>query len=182
MCHLTARPVDDVSEVSAISAERPPPLGYDPFSYQVQQDPYPGYAWLREKAPVYRNEERHFFALSRHADVLAAFRDPARFTNRNGISLESSLWGPQAYKNVLFLALDPPDHTAMRGLVQRKFAPRAVAAGRRIRELTRRRLDPLLEHDSFDFALHQRGFASLPCQVVRRRRSRPAAQPGSTRT
>jgi cytochrome P450 len=126
---------------------------YDPFSYEVQEDPYPFYARMREHAPLYRNEERNFWALSRHADVLAALRDPARFTNRNGISLEPSLWGPQAYKNVFFLALDPPDHGMLRGLVAKDFTPRHVALKEdRIRELTRRRLDPLLEGDEFDFA------------------------------
>jgi cytochrome P450 len=126
---------------------------YDPFSYEVQEDPYPIYAWMREHAPVYHNPDRNFFALSRHADILEAFRDPARYTNRNGISLEPSLWGPQAYKNVFFLALDPPDHGKLRGLVQKDFTPRSIARREeRIRELTRRRLDPLLERDSFDFA------------------------------
>ncbi|MGW4393663.1 cytochrome P450 [Amycolatopsis nivea] len=140
-------------------------VAYDPFSYDVQEDPYPVYAWMRENAPVYRNEERDFYALSRHADVLAAMRDPETYTNRNGISLESSLWGPQAYKNVFFLALDPPDHTALRGIVQKQFTPRTVARrADRIRELTRRRLEPLIEQDRFDFA---RDFAAaVPNDVV----------------
>ncbi len=142
-----------------------PPVTYDPFSYEVQEDPYPIYAWMRENAPVYRNEERDFYAVSRHADVLAAMRDPGTFTNRNGISLERSLWGPEAYKNVFFLALDPPDHTAMRGLVQKNFSPRNVAKREeRIRELTRRRLEPLLEQDSFDFAADFA--AAVPNDVV----------------
>jgi cytochrome P450 len=129
------------------------PVIYDPFSYEVQEDPYPVYAWMREHAPVYRNEERDFFALSRHADVTAALRDPVRFTNRNGISLEPSLWGPQAYQNVFFLALDPPDHGALRGLVAKPFTPRQVGLKEeRIRALTRARLDPLLEQERFDFA------------------------------
>ena len=140
-------------------------VAYDPFAYDVQDDPYPIYAWMRENAPAYHNEHREFFALSRHADVLAAMRDAATFTNRNGISLETSLWGPQAYKNVFFLALDPPDHTRMRGLVQNRFTPRNVARHEeRIRELTRRRLDPLIEQDTFDFA---RDFAAaVPNDVV----------------
>ncbi|MFC4517276.1 cytochrome P450 [Streptomyces ehimensis] len=129
------------------------PVAYDPFSYQVQEDPYPVYAWMRENAPVYRNEERDFYALSRHSDVLAAMRDATTFSNRNGISLESTMSGAQAYQNVWFLALDPPDHTTMRRLVQRKFAPRTVAQREtRIRELVRRRLEPLRDQDGFDFA------------------------------
>jgi cytochrome P450 len=145
------------------SAECPVP--YDPFSYAVQKDPYPIYAWMREHAPIYHNPERNIWALSRHADILDALRDPARFSNRNGINLESSLWGPQAYKSVFFLALDPPDHGALRGLVQKDFTPRNSAAKEaRIRELTRRRLEPLLERDRFDFAADYA--AAVPNDVV----------------
>lgn len=151
-----------------------PSVAYDPFSYTVQDDPYPVYAWMREHSPVYHNEERSFWALSRHADVLAAMRDPARFTNRNGISLEASLWGPQAYKNVFFLALDPPDHARLRGLVQKEFTPRLVGMKEeRIRELTRRRLEPLLEGDTFDFAADYA--AAVPNDVVCEMLGIPAA-------
>jgi cytochrome P450 len=146
---MRADKMDHLSEQMPVE----PTTEYDPFSYSVQEDPYPFYAWMREKAPVYRNPDRNFWALSRHADVASALRDPVRFTNRNGISLEPSLWGPQAYKNVFFLALDPPDHGALRGLISKDFTPRSVARNEaRIRELTRRRLDPLLERDQFDFA------------------------------
>jgi hypothetical protein len=142
-----------------------PVIKYDPFSYEVQEDPYPFYAWMRQNAPVFHNPERNFWALSRHADVASALRDPVRFTNRNGISLEPSLWGPQAYKNVFFLALDPPDHGALRGLVSKDFTPRSVGRNEaRIRELTRRRLDPLLEHDQFDFCADFA--AAVPNDVV----------------
>src|SRR2546423_12399369 len=83
-------------------------IGYDPFDYRIHEDPYPVYKRMRDNAPVYRNEERDFWALSRHADVHAALRDPARFSNRYGISLEPELWGPHAPKTSFFLAMDPP--------------------------------------------------------------------------
>ncbi len=51
------------------------PLVYDPYAYEIHEDPYPTYARLRDEAPLYRNDERNFWALSRHADVMAAFRD-----------------------------------------------------------------------------------------------------------
>jgi hypothetical protein len=155
---------DDAELVDA-RAPADPPVKYDPFSYQVQEDPYPVYAWMRENAPVYHNPERNFWALSRHADILMALRTPATFTNRNGISLEPTLWGPQAYKNVFFLALDPPDHGALRGLVSKDFTPRHVGLKEeRIRELARRRLEPLLANDYFDFAADYA--AAVPNDVV----------------
>jgi cytochrome P450 len=128
-------------------------IGYDPFDYAVQEDPHPIYALMREHAPLYRNEKRDFWALTRYADVSAALRDPARFSSRNGISLESELWGPDAKKTNFFLAMDPPEHGMYRGLVSSFFAPRRVAALEpRIRELTRARLAPLRDTTTFDFA------------------------------
>jgi cytochrome P450 len=126
---------------------------YDPFSYRLHEDPYPTYAWMREHAPVYRNEELDFWALSRHADVSAALRDPGLFSNRNGISLEPDLWGPQAVRTSSFLAMDPPDHTAMRRLLGEVFKPRWVTAtAGRVRELTRQRLARAIAGPAFDFA------------------------------
>ena len=71
-------------------------LTYDPYDYAIQDDPYPVYAWLRDNAPLYHNEEHGFWALSRHADVVAAFRNEAVFSNRMGVSLDPASWGPHA--------------------------------------------------------------------------------------
>ena len=138
---------------------------YDPFDFGVQEDPHPVYAWMREHAPLYRNDERDFWALSRHADVSAALRDPARFSSRNGISLEPELWGPDAQKTNFFLAMDPPEHGRYRGLVSSAFTPRRVAAMEpRIRELARARLAPLRGRPEFDFAADYA--AALPNDVL----------------
>lgn len=126
---------------------------YDPFSYQLHEDPYPTYAWMRKHAPVYRNEERDFWALSRYNDVLSALRNPRLFSSRNGISLEPDLWGPDAVKTSFFLALDPPDHGKLRCLVGSAFKPRWVEQmEHKVRELARQRLAATLEEANFDFA------------------------------
>ena len=51
---------------------------YDPYSYEIHEDPYPTYERLREEAPLYNNEAMGFWALSRHADVIEGFRDHER--------------------------------------------------------------------------------------------------------
>ena len=66
------------------------PVTYSPYAYEIHEDPYPVYARLRAEAPVYRNEELDFWALSRHADVLAAFRNVDGFSNAQGVSLDPS--------------------------------------------------------------------------------------------
>jgi cytochrome P450 len=134
-------------------ADRDSDLRYDPFDYGLHADPNPVYAWLRAHAPVYRNEERDFWALSRHRDVDAALHDWRRFSSCNGISLENELWGPHAVNTGFFLAMDPPLHGRYRRLVSAPFTPRRVAAMEpRIRRLARERLEPLRDHRRFDFA------------------------------
>lgn len=143
--------------------------GYDPFDYDLHEDPYPTYAWMRDHAPLYRNEERDFWALSRHADILWALRNPDLFSNRNGISLESDLWGPNAVKTSFFLAMDPPEHGTMRQLLGHVFKKQWVARmAERIRELARDRLRPLLDAPVADLAGDYA--AALPhdvmCEVI----------------
>ena len=43
-------------------------LVLDPYDYDFHEDPYPYYKRLRDEAPLYRNDELKFWALSRHAD------------------------------------------------------------------------------------------------------------------
>jgi cytochrome P450 len=141
-------------------------VGYDPYDWDVQADPYPVYELLRARAPVYRNDEKDFWALSRHADVFRALRDPDGFSNRNGVSLDASQWGPQARKAVSFLAMDPAEgHTRLRSLVASAFTRHRVASLEpRIRHLARARLAPLAEQGDFDFAWD---FAApLPMEVI----------------
>jgi cytochrome P450 len=140
-------------------------LTYSPYAYEIHEDPYPTYARLRAEAPVYRNDAADFWALSRHADVVEGFRDNARFSSAHGVSLDPAASGPHAHKTMSFLAMDPPMHGRMRGLVSRGFTPRRVAELEpRIRELTRSHLDAALAKGSFDFVGDLAG--KLPMDVI----------------
>ena len=140
-------------------------LTYSPYAYEIHEDPYPTYARLRTEAPVYRNDAADFWALSRHADVVEGFRDNVRFSSALGVSLDPAASGPHAHKTMSFLAMDPPMHGRMRGLVSRGFTPRRVAELEpRIRELTRAHLDVALAKDGFDFVGDLAG--KLPMDVI----------------
>ncbi|HMS11764.1 MAG TPA: cytochrome P450, partial [Microthrixaceae bacterium] len=76
------------------------PVHFSPYAYEFHEDPYPLYARLRAEAPVYRNDELGFWALSRHADVAAGFRDSVRFSNAEGVSLDKLASGPHAHKTM----------------------------------------------------------------------------------
>ena len=142
-----------------------PAFVFDPYDYVTQEDPYPAYAWLRANAPLYRNEEQGFWALSRHADVVAAFRSEGTFSNKMGVTLDESAWGPNASVAMSFLAMDPPDQTRLRKLVSQGFTPRRVnELEPRIRQIALSYLEPLLESGSADFISEFAG--KLPMDVI----------------
>lgn len=141
------------------------PPTYSPYDYAIHEDPYPTYARLRAEAPVFYNDELDFFAFSRHADILAAFRDVDRYSNAYGVSLDPAAYGPDAHKAMSLLAMDPPRHTRMRSIAGKSFTPRRVAEMEdRIRKLAVSYIEPALESASFDFVGDFAG--RLPMDVI----------------
>ncbi|MFX0575627.1 cytochrome P450 [Nocardia nepalensis] len=141
------------------------PLIFDPYDYAFHEDPYPTYERLRTEAPLYYNAELDFWALSRHADVTAAFRDNVRLSSANGVSLDPAAWGPHAHRVMSFLAMDDPRHLRMRRLVYKGFTPKRVAEMEdRIRELTLSYLEPAIATGSFDWIDEVAG--KLPMDVI----------------
>jgi cytochrome P450 len=141
------------------------PIEYSPYDYRIHEDPYPIYARMRAEAPLYRNDELGFWALSRHEDVLAAFRNPGQLSNRFGVSLDPAAYGPEAHRAMSFLAMDPPRHTRMRSLVSKAFTPRRVAQlEQSIRSIAREHVVAAVDRGSFDFVLDFAG--RLPMDVI----------------
>lgn len=141
------------------------PVVFDPYDYAFHEDPYPTYARLRAEAPLYHNPDLDFYALSRHADVTGAFRDSARLSSANGVSLDPAAWGPHAHKTMSFLAMDDPRHMRMRRLVYKGFTPKRVAEMEtRIREITLEYLKPALTAGEFDWIEEFAG--KLPMDVI----------------
>ena len=151
------------------------PLRFSPYDYEIHEDPYPTYARLREEAPLFHNPEVGFWALSRHADVIDAFRDSERFSSAHGVSLEPSAYGPDAHRTSSFIAMDPPMHGRMRGLVSRAFTPRRVEKLEPdIRALARTHLDRALA-DGPDMDLIADLAGKLPMDVISELIGVPAA-------
>lgn len=139
-------------------------LEFSPYSYDLHEDPYPIYKRLRDEEPAYWNEHLRFWALSRHADVLAGFKDSALLSNAEGVSLERSSGGA-ASELASFLAMDPPRHDQMRALVARGFTPRRVTELEpRVRALAAAHIDKFIERGSCDFIQEFAG--KLPMDVV----------------
>jgi cytochrome P450 len=101
-------------------------LVFDPFSEEYFNSPWEIYRRMREEAPVYYNEEQDFYALSRHADVAAAFKDWETFSSAYGLDLAMVKSGEPLPMKMIIL-MDPPEHRQMRSLVNKVFTPRAIA-------------------------------------------------------
>lgn len=123
-----------------------PELLLDPYDYDFHEDPYPYYKRLRDEAPLYRNEELKFWALSRHRDVHQGFRNSTALSNRDGVSLDPVSRGPHASKTMSFLAMDDPDHLRLRTLVSKGFTPRRIRELEpRVTQIATQHLDTMLE-------------------------------------
>jgi cytochrome P450 len=140
-------------------------LVLDPYDYDFHEDPYPYYRRLRNEAPLYRNDELKFWALSRHHDVLQGFRDSTALSNAYGVSLDPVSRSRDAHKVMSFLAMDDPGHLRLRTLVSKGFTPRRIRELEpRVRELARMHLDTALQSESFDFIAEFAG--KLPMDVI----------------
>jgi len=56
-------------------------INYDPYDVEIDADPYPVWARMRDDAPLYYNEQHDFYALSRFEDVEAGLIDWATFSS-----------------------------------------------------------------------------------------------------
>lgn len=139
-------------------------LVFDPFSDSFYADPHGTFRWMREQAPVYYNPELDFYALTRHTDVVAAYRDHSTYSSAGGLDLEMMRSGQEPPKMILFM--DPPEHGRMRSLVRNAFTPGAISAQHIvIADVIRQHLDAVAS-DRFD--LVQDFAAPFPVEVVTR--------------
>jgi cytochrome P450 len=126
---------------------------YDPYDVDINADPYPTYARLRDEAPIYHNEKFGFWVLSRHQDVEKALLDWQTFSNTRSDILDIILAGVDLPGGVILFE-DPPLHTMHRKLMSRVFTPKRMAALEdQIREFCVQCLDPLVGSDGFDVTL-----------------------------
>ena len=97
-----------------------PDIICDPYSRELDSDPYPIYKRLRDEFPCYWSEPGDCWMLTRYADVAAAARDWETFSSAQGNMLDDI---PER-TGVTLGTTDPPRHDRMRALVQLSFGKR----------------------------------------------------------
>jgi cytochrome P450 len=137
---------------------------YDPYDVDINADPYPSYARLRDEAPIYHNERYDFWFLSRHEDVQKALVNWRVFTSTHSDILDIMKANIKLPKGVVMFE-DPPVHTAQRGLLSRVFTPKRMAQLEdQVRSYCISCLDPLVGSDGFDI-ITELG-TMLPMRVI----------------
>jgi cytochrome P450 len=126
------------------------PLYWDPLSHELNRSPYNLYQRLRDEQPVYYNEKFGFYVLSRYEDVVQARRDYTTFSSSHSVQFERLL-DPKMPLNFMN-DMDPPEHSAVRMVVQREFTPKRVQELEApTRALCADLLDRLRDKSEFDF-------------------------------
>ena len=137
---------------------------YDPYDVEINADPYPVYARLRDEAPIYHNERYDFWALTRHEDVQKALVNWQVFSSSRGDLLDILRAGIDLPKGVVMWE-DPPLHTTHRGILSRVFTPKRMAQLEdQVRAYCIRCLDPLVGSDRFDIITELASM--LPMRVI----------------
>jgi cytochrome P450 len=122
---------------------------YDPLSYAAFDYPYDTYRRLRDEAPVYYNEARDLYVVSRYADVQAGLKNSAQLSNALGNDVDGT---HDSYGGGNLVAQDAPRHTALRAAVRRVFSARELLSGEAdIRQFARRLANDLRAAGGGDF-------------------------------
>lgn len=93
---------------------------FDLYSTEIDADPFPAYARLRNHYPCYWSDSGRFWILSRHADVFNAAQQWEIFSSAQGNLVDEIAGRPGATLG----STDPPRHDRLRALSQAAFLRR----------------------------------------------------------
>jgi cytochrome P450 len=121
---------------------------FDPYSPEVDANPFPLYARLRDEFPCFWSEEARMWILSRYADVYATLNDWKTWSSAKGNLMDEL---PDRAGSTLGTT-DPPRHDRLRALISHAFMKRNLESLQQpIREIARARLDALAGRREIDF-------------------------------
>ncbi len=125
-------------------------LYYDPFDFDIDDNPYPIWRRLRDEAPLYRNEKYNFYALSRYEDVARELHNWDTYRSGKGSTIDIIMSGIEVPPGVILFE-DPPLHDIHRRVLSKVFTPRRMEAIEPlVRQYCVRALDALADASTFD--------------------------------
>src|SRR4051795_8814746 len=137
---------------------------HDAFKDRV---PYEWFKTLRDQDPVHWNDEADgtgFYAVTRYHDIREVHRHVEIYSSEIGGTSLEDLAPDQIEARKSMIDMAPPRHDELRGLIARRFTPRAVQVWEEaVRTVTDRVLDTALEKEEFDF-VHEIS-SEIPMQV-----------------
>jgi len=124
-----------------------------------RSDPFPVWKRLRDTSPAYRDERTGQWVLTRYGDVVAAFADSARLSNRPYTETLGAVFGPT------MLSMDGAAHALRRRMVMPQMVGRRLAG---FLPVVRRAAAELVEEFASDGEVDLvREFSSrLPVRVI----------------
>lgn len=133
----------------------------------VERVPHEWFTTLRHEDPVHWNEETDgagFWAVTRYEDIRHVHRSPDIYSSEIGGTSLEDLEPEYVEARKSMIDMDPPRHDELRGMLGRRFTPRAVHVWEeKIRTVTEEVLDLALEKQEFDFVAEIS--SEIPMQV-----------------
>jgi cytochrome P450 len=123
-------------------------FSFDPYSAQVDANPFPFYKTLRDEYPCFWSEQAGMWILSRYDDILRAGQEWQTFSSAQG-NMMTELPGRAG---ATLGTTDPPRHDRLRGLIQKAFTRRNLdGLSEQIREIARAAAEGLKGRREFDY-------------------------------
>jgi cholest-4-en-3-one 26-monooxygenase len=144
----------------------------DPDLYVQRGYPHEEWALLRREAPVFYYErpdlDPPFWAVTKHADIMTVSRQPELFRSSQLLFVSKLDPGAPPLDEAILrqlLNMNPPEHGAYRGVVNRRFTPRSVQRLKeQIEQITSEVIDGIAGREECDFVTEVS--AKLPLAVI----------------
>lgn len=133
--------------MEGLAMAAPTTFRFDPYSPEIDADPFPAYRTLRDDYPCFWSEEAGKWVLTRYDDVLNALQDWRTYSSAKGNLVDEF----PGRAGATLGSSDPPRHDRLRALIQSAVTKRALEhLIEPARASCRRHLDALDGRETFD--------------------------------
>lgn len=121
---------------------------FDPYSPEMDSNPFPAYETLREQYPCMWSEQARMWILSRYDDIANAVQDWQTYSSAKG-NMMDELPGRTGFT---LGSTDPPRHDRLRALIMGAFTKKSLEyLAEPARKLARQTIDEFAPKRTFDF-------------------------------